>query len=118
MLGKKAGALGEPSQITSKQSLGLCRVNTASEGRGSLGLVTTQNRICCLKIEEWEESGRGRETRLGRAGAGWGVRVGGMGRVGKVRARRPGLQAPCKGTAQPTQQKGSLTAAFLKSFWC
>ena len=48
MLGKKAGALGESSQVTSKQSLGLCRVNTASEGRGSLGLVTTQNRICCL----------------------------------------------------------------------
>ena len=69
MLGRKAGALGEPSQVTSKQTLGLCRVNTASEVRGSLGLVTTQNssRICCLKTEEWEESSGGRETRLGRA---------------------------------------------------
>lgn len=58
-MGRKAGALGEPSQVTSKQTLGLCKVNTASEVRGSLGLVTTQNnssRICCLKTEEWEES--------------------------------------------------------------
>lgn len=113
MLGRKARALGEPSQVTSKQSLGLYRVNTASEGRGSLGLVTTQNnssRIRCLKAEEREESSGGREIRLGRS-------RGGRGGAGEVRARGPGLQAPCSGAAQPTQSRKARTAVFLKSFW-
>ena len=120
MLGRKARALGEPSQVTSKQSLGLCRVNTASEGRGSLGLVTTQNnssRICCLKTEEREESSGGRETRLGRSGVGRVGEGGGGGRGGGEsgeegsgggqgeRARAAGsLQ---RGSTANSEQKGS-----------
>ena len=72
--------------------------------------------------QRWQRNKTGQERggEGGRRRWGGGAGAGRAGRrgVGEVRARGPGLQAPCSGVAQPTQSRKARTAVFLKSFWC